>query len=77
MRQIMEPVEVRPGAFLWRGQVYPVRQVLETWSYRGRWWSDPSLAGERRTYYRLSAAGGVFELFRRHDGAWFLSRVLD
>lgn len=82
MRLVMEPVEVRvqnrqPAAFRWRRRIYPVDRVLETWSYRGRWWLEPDLQGERRTYFRLISGRGLYELFRRGDGVWFLSRLND
>lgn len=78
----MEPVEVRtaqdiPTAFRWRRKVYPVEQVLESWVYRGKWWTDNLLAGERRVYYRLLARRGTYELFRSDQKGWMLSRIQD
>ncbi len=78
----MEPIEVRVEAdalraFRWRRQVYPVEQILESWIYRGRWWTDERLAGERRVYYRLLARRGSYELYRSDRQGWVLSRVLD
>lgn len=82
MRQVLEPVEVRlegelPRAFRWRRKVYPVEQVLESWIYRGKWWTDDRLAGERRVYYRLQARRGTYELYRSDQRGWVLSRVFD
>ena len=42
-RRYDEPVEVRrrddePAEFLWRGRLYVVRAVLETWVETGAWW---------------------------------------
>ncbi len=78
----MEPIEVRVEAdglraFRWRRRVYPVEQILESWVYRGRWWTDERLAGERRIYYRLLARRGSYELYRSDRQGWVLSRVLD
>jgi uncharacterized protein DUF6504 len=51
MRRYMDPVEVRsaspdgtgaPSAFLWRGRVYLVRDVLGHWCERTSWWSSPA-----------------------------------
>jgi len=95
MKQVLEPIEVQPPhspepryapeRLRWRGQVLAVEQVLESWSWRGRWWLDPHLAGEHRRYYRVLCSGRVaagrrgparevtgkiLEIFRRQqDGA--------
>ena len=53
MRRYTDPVEVRsastdgtgtgtPSAFLWRGRVYLVRDVLGHWCERRSWWSSPA-----------------------------------
>jgi hypothetical protein len=51
MRRYKDPVEVRsaspegtgaPSAFLWRGRVYVVRDVLGHWLERTSWWSSPA-----------------------------------
>jgi hypothetical protein len=54
MRRYTDPVEVRsasadgtgtgaaPSAFLWRGRVYVVRDVLGHWCERRSWWSSPA-----------------------------------
>ena len=51
MRRFTDPVEVRstspdgtgaPSAFLWRGRVYLVRDVLGHWCERRSWWSSPA-----------------------------------
>jgi hypothetical protein len=51
MRRYTDPVEVRsaspedagaPSAFLWRGRLYVVRDVLGHWLERRSWWSSPS-----------------------------------
>lgn len=82
MRLLMEPVEVDvrqdvPVALRWRRRGYRVVEVAQRWTYRGRWWTDPALAGERRTYFRLRCEPAVhFEVFER-AGQWILSRVLD
>src|SRR3954463_9608285 len=49
MRMYADPVEVRtgtgedtdtPAAFLWRGRLYVVRDVLGHWRERRSWWSS-------------------------------------
>src|SRR5437868_12187123 len=56
MRKYADPVEVRttttttttdeeaeaPTAFLWRGRLYIVRDVLGHWRERRSWWSSPA-----------------------------------
>jgi hypothetical protein len=51
MRRYKDPVEVRsaspegagaPSAFLWRGRLYVVRDVLGHWFERRSWWSSPA-----------------------------------
>lgn len=78
----MEPIEVRlegeaPIAFRWRRRVFPVAQILESWVYRGKWWLDERLCGERRVYYRLETRRGTYEVFRSDQRGWILSRVHD
>jgi hypothetical protein len=33
-----------------------VESVMARWFYRGKWWLDSKLEGERRTYFRLSCS---------------------
>ena len=49
MRRFNDPVEVRssasgphrePEAFIWRGRLYVVRDVLAQWRERRAWWRD-------------------------------------
>lgn len=49
MRRFSDPVEVRsspvgthhqPEAFIWRGRLYVVRDVLGQWRERRAWWRD-------------------------------------
>jgi hypothetical protein len=50
VRRYEEPIEVRatadetaggaPDAFLWRGRLYIVREVLDHWKERRPWWRD-------------------------------------
>ncbi len=55
VRRYEESIEVRtpaarhaggeePDAFLWRGRIYLVREVIDHWQERRAWWRDP--AGE-------------------------------
>ena len=90
MKQIQEPIQVQhryaPWEVRWRGQTLTVEEIVESWSWRGRWWLDPQLQGERRRYYRvLCHASGrqarrVMEIFRRQRNGshhWILSRIVD
>lgn len=48
VRRFSDPVEVRPAegspqrpeAFIWRGRLYVVRDVLGQWRERRPWWRD-------------------------------------
>ncbi|HET6667647.1 MAG TPA: DUF6504 family protein, partial [Intrasporangium sp.] len=46
VRRFSDPVEVRvgeperPEAFIWRGRLYVVRDVLSQWRERRAWWRD-------------------------------------
>ena len=69
-------VRQRPRAFVWRGRILVVREVLDDWSERRSWWRDLDLGdhgdlgalGQRpeRHVWRVeagSAAGtGVYDL---------------
>lgn len=97
MKLYMEPIEVTisnglPTALRWRNRHYRVHSVLEQWTYRGRWWTDPpALEGDRRTYYRVLCDKAQLEIFRRGGSPqkeeprpsraasppWTLSRALD
>lgn len=94
MKQILEPIEVRDEEtsgwkFRWRQRVYLVTRVSERWFYRGKWWLDGQLQGERRNYFRVICrqvqnrdlgAERVMELFSRcrpQGRDWVLSKVVD
>ena len=34
-------VRTRPRAFVWRGRLFVVREVLDHWQERRAWWRDP------------------------------------
>ncbi|WP_347350025.1 DUF6504 family protein [Intrasporangium sp.] len=73
VRRFSDPVEVRPGegadrrpeAFIWRGRLYVVRDVLGQWRERRAWWRD---ALDHETPVEpgaaLSAAAGEHEVWR-------------
>lgn len=77
MRLILEPIAVdvddgRPVTLRWRHSSFRVRHVVDTWTWRGRWWQGDS----RRRYYLLDCAEGTLEIFT--DGStWILSRLVD
>ncbi|MFC7492112.1 MULTISPECIES: DUF6504 family protein [unclassified Knoellia] len=80
-------VRCRPRAFVWRGRILVVREVLEDWSERRSWWRDLGDLGARpeRHVWRVeagSAAGtGVYDLASdAADGCsdpWVLLRAQD
>jgi hypothetical protein len=68
VRRYEEPIEVRaladqaaseaapmPDAFLWRGRLYVVRQVLDHWKERRPWWRDA--LDERRVPAAVATVG--------------------
>ncbi|PRY62625.1 hypothetical protein BCF74_10461 [Knoellia remsis] len=63
-------VRPRPRAFVWRGRILVVREVLDDWSERRAWWRDLGEAGDSERHERHvwrvvagSAAGtGVYDL---------------
>jgi hypothetical protein len=51
VRSLAESLAAEPEAFLWRGRVYRVRQVLGHWHERRSWWTEPAaraVHGEER-----------------------------
>lgn len=40
VRAEVTPQALRPSAFVWRGRLYVVREVLDHWSERRAWWRD-------------------------------------
>ncbi|MFC4427255.1 DUF6504 family protein [Deinococcus navajonensis] len=80
MRAVQQEVQVevrrgRPTRLVWRGQAYPVAQVLDWWRFGGRWW-----LGERPRNCYLVQAGGLTAELQHEDGLggrWWLARVQD
>ena len=80
-----EPIRVwgdtgeKPQAFVWRGRLYRVQQVIQFWTVNNDWWQKKP---EHRQYSLVEASGnfgaGVFELyFEAIKKQWFLSKVMD
>jgi len=42
VRALAGPLAQEPEAFLWRGRVYRVREVLGHWHERRSWWTEPA-----------------------------------
>lgn len=73
VRRFSDPVEVRPAkgsqrrpeAFIWRGRLYVVRDVLGQWRERRAWWRD-ALDHEEvlQPGSALAAAAGEQEVWR-------------
>lgn len=65
----------QPTRFRWRGVVYHVVEVIDSWIEVGEWWN-----GEPETrWYRVATHDrGVFELYRPTGGGeWRLWKVID
>lgn len=48
-----------PDAFVWRGRLYVVREVLDHWQERRPWWRDALDAGEPGGTGGLGGLGGM------------------
>ncbi len=65
VRRFSDPVEVRstsgprrePEAFIWRGRLYVVRDVLAQWHERRAWWRDPVTEGPEISETRETSTG--------------------
>lgn len=73
-----------PAGFIWRGEVYRVREVVSRWVQSTPWWRSPSTTGipadpAEREVWRVEAAteGGtpiVVDLSHdRSSGSWSLT----
>ena len=51
------PLSIRLG-----GERVVVTEVLESWAFRGHWWLEPSLLGQRRRYWHVVTERGLYEL---------------
>ena len=82
-------VRQRPRAFIWRGRILVVREVLDDWSERRSWWRDLGEPGlgtrSERHVWRVEAGSatgtGVYDLASDSaDGCsdpWVLLRAQD
>ena len=73
-----------PDAFVWRGRLYVVRQVLDHWKERRPWWRDALDDARERQVWRVEASAGrlagtgVYDLgVDPSPGQWRLLRVAD
>ncbi len=78
MKLHLESIDVQlagtaPTAVCWRGGVYPVQQVIDTWWSAGPWWED----SEERTYLLIETTSGVMEIFRSSTRGWMLARTFE
>ncbi|MFU8891345.1 MAG: DUF6504 family protein [Anaerosomatales bacterium] len=66
-----------PVAFAWRGRVYDVTSVVQTWAVEHAWW-DAGQRVSRRCWRVLAGDGGTYDLaFERLTGAWVLLGMQD
>ena len=86
-----EPETGAPGQFIWRGRLYRVNEVIDSWQEQRAWWRDAlavapasGVAAQGRRVWRVLASPGrcmtpgVFEL--GHDpepSRWLLLRTQD
>jgi len=83
-RRIGEPVIVSwdastlsPAAFVWRGRVYALESVVQTWAVEHAWW-DAERQISQRCWRVLARSGGTYDLaFDRLTGAWILLGMQD
>jgi len=83
-RRIGEPVAVSweatgrsPAAFAWRGRVYDVTSVVQTWAVEHAWW-DAGARVSRRCWRVLAGDGGTYDLaFDRVTGTCLLLGMQD
>ena len=80
-----EPIRVwgdsreKPQAFVWRGRLYRVQQVMQLWTVNNGWWQKKP-AHRQHALVEASGiyGGGVYELyFEAVKGQWFLAKVMD
>lgn len=80
------PVESVPTAFLWRGRVHVVREVIAHWTQRLPWWSTAGAEEKaqqvlEQQVWRVEASAGVTADTGVYDLAsgqhWQLIRIAD
>jgi hypothetical protein len=63
-----------PAFFVWRGERFVVRDLLDIWTDAGSWWDGEGEA----TFFRLTVdEGTVVELMLDGCGIWRLYRIYD
>jgi hypothetical protein len=66
-----------PVAFAWRGRVYDVLSLVQTWAVEHSWW-DTGKRVSRRCWRVVAESGGTYDLaFDRLTGAWVLLGMQD
>jgi hypothetical protein len=70
--EIMEGDARQPSAVCWRGGMYVIVHVLDSWTWRSTWWGRE----EQRDYMLIETSNGVMEVYRT-DTRWMLSRMFD
>jgi hypothetical protein len=78
MKILLDTIDVQchnqvPTLICWRGGVYYVEHILETWTYRSDWWTGKE---DVREYMLLETSNGVIEVYNSNEG-WKLSRMYD
>lgn len=83
-RRIGDPVPVSwdassrsPAAFAWRGCLYDVVSIVQTWTVEHAWWDAESRVSQH-CWRIVAASGGTYDLaFDRLTGAWVLLGMQD
>lgn len=66
-----------PAAFAWRGRLYDVASVVQTWAVEHSWW-DAGVRVSQRCWRVVVKSGGTYDLaFDRLTGAWLLLGIQD
>lgn len=66
-----------PAAFAWRGRLYDVASVVQTWAVEHSWW-DAGVRVSQRCWRVVAESGGTYDLaFDRVTGAWLLLGIQD
>lgn len=72
-----DPISRSPAAFAWRGRLYDVASIVQTWAVEHAWW-DAGQRVSRRCWRVVAASGGTYDLaFDRLTGAWLLLGMQD
>lgn len=64
----------QPFAFQWKGQLYIISRIIESWRECGEWWEK---APEITVYRIITDTQGLYELHHQATGEWLLYKIYD